>query len=166
MKLNGKRLTAFIDSGSEMDIIRRDILTKVGLPCHPSKSITMKDASGNITILKGLCSNVPIHIGNEVSTISHRLWVADSCPFTFLLGRPWCRYNLISIEERPEGTFLTHKDNNGNTVWEVCTNRIKEVQLDENLQLVHNQDEDAFFGQRVPSYGDTLISDTEFSDED
>ena len=145
IKLNGKEISAFIDSGSEIDVIHRDAITQAGVPYHPSKSITMKDASGNTTILQGLCRNIPIHIGNDVITLSTQLWVADTCPFSFLLGRPWCRYNLISIDERPEGTFLTHRDKHGNIVWEVCTNRIREITLDENLQL-QDQDENTFFG--------------------
>jgi hypothetical protein len=36
--------------------------------------------------------------------------VASHVPFDLLLGRPWQRGNYVSIEERPEGTYVIFKD--------------------------------------------------------
>ncbi|KAF8212174.1 hypothetical protein K438DRAFT_1957943 [Mycena galopus ATCC 62051] len=38
------------------------------------------------------------------------LWVSQTAPFSLLLGRPWQRGNLVSIDEREEGTYLIFKD--------------------------------------------------------
>ncbi|KAF8189927.1 hypothetical protein K438DRAFT_1971425 [Mycena galopus ATCC 62051] len=38
------------------------------------------------------------------------LWVSQTAPFSLLLERPWQRGNLVSIDEREEGTYLIFKD--------------------------------------------------------
>ena len=38
------------------------------------------------------------------------LYVVDNVPFALLLGCPWQRDNQISIDERPDGTYLLFKN--------------------------------------------------------
>jgi hypothetical protein len=60
--------------------------------------------------MQGLFESVPIACGN-ITTFAH-LFVGTSAPFDLLLGRPWQRGNMVSIDKCNEGTYLVFKDRN------------------------------------------------------
>ena len=65
----------------------------------------MNDANGGASKLLGLVKNIPINIGHIQTTMD--AYVAKDPPFDGRLGRPWAADNLVSIEERNDGTYLT-----------------------------------------------------------
>jgi hypothetical protein len=68
----------------------------------------MSDANGGRAQLQGRINDVELRCGDALTVAD--LWVSEIAPFTMLLGRPWQRGNLVSIDEREEGTYLIFKD--------------------------------------------------------
>ncbi|KAJ7132023.1 hypothetical protein C8R44DRAFT_582485, partial [Mycena epipterygia] len=68
----------------------------------------MNDANGGRGQLQGWIKDVEFNCGGALTTTD--LWVSQQAPFKLLLGRPWQRGNLVSIDEREEGTYLVFKD--------------------------------------------------------
>jgi len=69
----------------------------------------MFDVSGGVTDLVGMIKTVPLSCGS-VKTEATEVYVSGNLPCELLLGRPWQRGNLVSIDERQEGTYLVFKD--------------------------------------------------------
>lgn len=109
LNCNGKTVKAIIDTGSQLNVVSKETYQKViCLPMNPSRSLTMNDANGGAKKLQGHVENVPLSCGNVVTHAN--LYIGDNVPFDLLLGRPWQRGNLVSIDERVEGTYLIFKD--------------------------------------------------------
>ncbi|KAF8158928.1 hypothetical protein K438DRAFT_1986103 [Mycena galopus ATCC 62051] len=91
MKTGGRTVCAIIDTGSQLNVVRADVAhRKIRQPIDMSQVANMNDANGGQGQLQG--------------------WIQDTAPFSLLLGRPWQRGNLVSIDERDEGTYLIFKD--------------------------------------------------------
>lgn len=107
-----KPFDCVVDSGSQLNIISehvcRDILKQ---PIDFSKTVTMNDANGGTSQLLGMVKNIPINIGHIRTTMD--AYVARDPPFEGLLGRPWAADNMVSIEERGDGTYLTFPPKGG-----------------------------------------------------
>ncbi|KAI0310750.1 hypothetical protein OF83DRAFT_1070057 [Amylostereum chailletii] len=109
VNINGALMTAIMDSGSQLNIIRRELADKfVCLPMDRQSVVRMTDANGGEEKLVSLIQDVRIHFG-ALETHAH-LWAADHVPFDLLLGQPWQRDNLVCIDERKAGTYLVFKD--------------------------------------------------------
>jgi hypothetical protein len=109
LRLGGQQVTGIIDTGSELNVINRRItrgLTEA--PVNPQRKVVMNDANGGAGNLQGHISGVSLKCGS-VETFAN-LYVGDAVPFDLLLGRPWQRDNLVSIDERIDGTYLVFKD--------------------------------------------------------
>ncbi|KAK7007323.1 hypothetical protein R3P38DRAFT_2553532 [Favolaschia claudopus] len=105
----GRNINAIIDTGSQLDVVRQDIAaTTIQRPVDMSQITNMNDANGGKGQLQGWIKDVELTCG-DAATVTD-LWVAQRAPFTLLLGRPWQRGNLVSIDERDEGTYLIFKD--------------------------------------------------------
>jgi hypothetical protein len=68
----------------------------------------MNDANGGKGQLQGYIHDVDFTCGGVLTRTD--LWVSQQAPFELLLGRPWQRGNLVTIDEREEGTYLVFKD--------------------------------------------------------
>ncbi|KAF8196816.1 hypothetical protein K438DRAFT_1967820 [Mycena galopus ATCC 62051] len=109
MKTNGHEICAIIDTGSQLDVVRADVAAlKVGRAVDMSQITNMNDANGGTGQLQGWIQDVEFTCGAAVTVTD--LWVSHQAPFALLLGRPWQRGNLVSIDERMEGTYLIFKD--------------------------------------------------------
>ncbi|KIY61054.1 hypothetical protein CYLTODRAFT_480802, partial [Cylindrobasidium torrendii FP15055 ss-10] len=109
LKCAGTALHAVVDSGSQLNIMKRSIYEKYlayTYPEEPHASVRMKDASGQERLLGGQVCNIEFMCG-IVPTRANVYLGPESLPFELLLGRPWQRDNLVSIKERPHGTFVT-----------------------------------------------------------
>ncbi|KAK7000721.1 hypothetical protein R3P38DRAFT_2560447 [Favolaschia claudopus] len=105
----GREINAIIDTGSQLDVVRQDVAAKIiRRPVDMNQITSMNDANGGKGHLQGWIKDVEFTCG-DASTVTD-LWVAQRAPFTLLLGRPWQRGNLVSIDERDEGTYLIFKD--------------------------------------------------------
>ena len=109
LQLEGRKVFGIIDTGSELNVINRKIIRGLTeAPIDPRRKVVMNDANGGAGNLKGHISDVLLKCGN-VKTFAN-LYVGDTVPFDLLLGRPWQRDNLVSIDERTDGTYLIFKD--------------------------------------------------------
>src|SRR6267378_7909882 len=115
VKHEGTPLLAIIDTGSQLNIIRRDLAKAViRMPIDLSRPVTMKDANGGTGVLKGYLEEVELMCGS-VSTKCD-LNVGDGLPFDLLLGRKWQRQNLVTIAEKRDGTYLEFRNPETDTV--------------------------------------------------
>ncbi|KAJ6482260.1 hypothetical protein C8R47DRAFT_1217910 [Mycena vitilis] len=109
VETNGKTVTAIIDTGSQLDVVRADVAAlKIRHPVNMCKVMSMNDANGGRGELRGYISDVEFNCGGVMTRTD--LWVSHQAPFELLLGRPWQRGNLVTIDERDEGTYLVFKD--------------------------------------------------------
>lgn len=109
MKCEGNTITAIIDTGSQLNIVNKELCdSKITWPIDSYESIKIETASGDTCELEGMMKEVPLKCG-EVYTEAN-LYVGDNMPFELLLGRPWQRDNLVTIDERKRGTYLVFKD--------------------------------------------------------
>ena len=111
--INKKAVKAIIDTGSEMNIINHSVLKALNpsVPYQVNPGVTMKDANNGESTLFGALPRVTFTIaGIPMYT---KLYIKDNAPFDLLLGRPWQRHNLVSIDECVDGTWLIFKNNLG-----------------------------------------------------
>ena len=109
MQCDGRPITAIIDTGSQLNIVNKNICdSKIMRPVDNKEKISVADANGGQGKLEGMVANVPLNCG-DVATKAN-LYVGTHVPFELLLGRPWQRGNFVSIDERRNGTYLLFKD--------------------------------------------------------
>ena len=101
-------ISAIVDTGSQLNIISKQLWRTLGRPMDVGASVAMNDANGGEGVLRGLVQEVPLTCG-AIKTYAN-LYVGEHVPFDLLLGRPWQRGNYISIDERADGTYLLFKD--------------------------------------------------------
>ena len=90
--------TAVVDSGSEINITRRDVWKNdIKVSMDPDVSMSLHDANGGNNWLLGLIPNLEIKIGG-LST-SGDVWVSNEIPPAVLLKCPWQQQNMVSIDE-------------------------------------------------------------------
>jgi len=106
---NGKSLMAIIDSGATQNICSAKCWKeRINLPMDNKESVRMRDVHGNTSQMLGIVRNVPLTFGS-VTTWAN-LFVSDQVHFDLLLGRPWFRDNLVNLNERKEGTYISFHD--------------------------------------------------------
>ncbi|KAK7681970.1 hypothetical protein QCA50_014933 [Cerrena zonata] len=111
MECDGTPVQAIIDTGSQLNIAHKRVWKSVlARPIDMHKIISMSDANGGESMLKGLVPNVPLSCGGVLTHAN--VYIGDQVPFDLLLGRPWQRGNYVSIDERGDGTYLLFKDKN------------------------------------------------------
>jgi hypothetical protein len=121
---NGTIAEAVVDPGSQLDVISKDLWYALQLPIDLISQVCMEDAGSGRTEMYGLCHDVNLTTGNLQTNTN--LWVGPP-GIPILLGRPWQRKNRISIEERPSGTWLVHRDETGKKTWEICALPAKSI---------------------------------------
>ena len=109
MEIDGNTIEAIIDTGSQLNIVNETACKSIiRRPIDYSAKQSMNDANGGEGKLQGIVENVPLDYGS-VRTRAN-LYVGSHVPFDLLLGRPWQRGNLVSIDEMEDGTYLVFKD--------------------------------------------------------
>ncbi|KDR82249.1 hypothetical protein GALMADRAFT_207530 [Galerina marginata CBS 339.88] len=104
-----KSVKAIIDTGSELSLVRCGVADRLQLPVDVTRHTLVNDANGGQSKLTGLAERVRLQCG-RITTIGD-IWVGgENLPFDLLLGRPWQRENLVSIDEQPSGSFIVFKD--------------------------------------------------------
>ncbi|KAL1685252.1 hypothetical protein GGG16DRAFT_66665, partial [Schizophyllum commune] len=108
VRCGGKVINAIVDTGSQLNVMRgalaRELLSHK--PVDISGAISMNDANGGIGRLKGLIEDVELTLdGSNLRTVCD-VHIGGHVKFDLLLGRPWQRQNMISIDERDDGTYL------------------------------------------------------------
>jgi hypothetical protein len=117
----GKPISAIIDTGSQLNVVRKRVAeTKIRLPVDISKEIVMNDVNGNAGLLSGMIRSVPLQCGSVITEATD-VYIGKTLPCDLLLGRPWQRGNLVSIDERTGGTYLVFKDSKTSEPrYEIC----------------------------------------------
>ena len=111
MECRGKPVTAIIDTGSQLNIAHSRIWKNtLKRPIGKDGAVNMNDANGGTSRLRGIVKNLTLTCGDVETKAS--VHIGDKVPFDLLLGRPWQRGNLVTIDEREEGTYLMFKDKN------------------------------------------------------
>ena len=111
MECRGKPVTAIIDTGSQLNIAHSRIWKNtLKRPIGKDGAVNMNDANGGTSRLRGIVKNLTLNCGDVETKAS--VHIGDKVPFDLLLGRPWQRGNLVTIDEREEGTYLMFKDKN------------------------------------------------------
>jgi hypothetical protein len=78
-------LTAIIDTGSQLNVVSREIAEKCfPLPINLLKNTWMLDANGGEGYLSGLIENVPLTCGTALTYAN--IYVGENLPFQLLLG--------------------------------------------------------------------------------
>jgi hypothetical protein len=100
---------AIVDTGSQLDVVCADVAAlKVQRPADMSHVTNISEANGRKGQLQGYISDVDFTYGGVLMRID--LWVSQQATFELLLGKPWQRGNLVSIDKWEEGTNLVFKD--------------------------------------------------------
>ena len=108
LECDGRQVSAIIDTGSQLNVVSKNISEKIiKRPVNSYFTATMKDANGGAGKLEGKIDNVPLRCGGVLTKAT--LFVGQQLPFDLLLGRPWQKNNLVSIEERPNGTYVVFR---------------------------------------------------------
>ncbi|KIM75081.1 hypothetical protein PILCRDRAFT_92282 [Piloderma croceum F 1598] len=111
LECDGNPIEAIIDTGSQLNIVSEKICkSKIRRPIDCTASMSMNDANGGEGKLNGIVENVLLEFGSVLTCAN--LYVGAHIPFDLLLGRPWQRGNLVSIDELEDGTYLVFKDPN------------------------------------------------------
>ena len=109
LECGGRQVMGIIDTGSQLNVVSKEISDNIiKLPVNPNCEAIMRDANGGKGQLSGKVENVPLTCGAVETKAT--LFVGDNVPFDLLLGRPWQRSNLVSIDERPQGTYLVFRN--------------------------------------------------------
>ncbi|KAJ7019310.1 hypothetical protein C8F04DRAFT_1147985 [Mycena alexandri] len=109
IETNGHTICAIVDTGSQLDVVSAEVAAlKIQRTVDMSQVTGMHDANGGNSQLQGWIRDVEFNCGGAQTSTD--LWVSRKPPFDLLLGRPWQRGNLVSIDEREEGTYLIFKD--------------------------------------------------------
>ena len=121
--LHGKEVWAIVDTGSEMNIISNKVVSnlKEGVAVRLQPGVRMRDANNGESEMMGEITDILINVA-QVPTYTN-IYVKRDAPFDLLLGRPWQQHNLVSIDERIDGTFLQFKDEFGQPEFEYKTSK-------------------------------------------
>ncbi|KAG9052021.1 hypothetical protein FS842_010624 [Serendipita sp. 407] len=107
--INGQeRKRGLLDSGSQLNLMSKDLYESLGLPINQEATINMRGV--NLQAMKsiGICENVELRFGN-VQTVAH-FHVFEKTPYPFLLGQPWILDHVAAISEEEDGTHVQVKD--------------------------------------------------------
>ncbi|KAL6309970.1 hypothetical protein BKA93DRAFT_821056 [Sparassis latifolia] len=103
----------------------------------------MKDTNSGEGDLLGLVQQVPLQCG-AITTWAN-LYVADHVPFDLLLGRPWQRDNQVTIDERPDGTYLVFKNpHSSNGEHELLATPEHPLDFEPHSHIVESNSADSF----------------------
>ncbi|RPD52062.1 hypothetical protein L227DRAFT_484715, partial [Lentinus tigrinus ALCF2SS1-6] len=109
VQCDGNPIDAIVDTGSMMNIVSRRVWKEsIPRPYDKSEQPGMVAANNSEGRLSGIIKNVELTCGAARTWAN--LYVGDNVPFDLLLGRPWQRDNHISIDERPDGTYLLFRN--------------------------------------------------------
>jgi hypothetical protein len=100
--LNGAATTpAIYDTGSQIVVIRQDLVDNLGVYINPNRLIEMEGANGATNWTVGCVDYLPIQIGS-VSCKIHA-YVVEHASYGLLLGRPFQQALLCRFEDLPSG---------------------------------------------------------------
>ncbi|KZS96594.1 hypothetical protein SISNIDRAFT_463376 [Sistotremastrum niveocremeum HHB9708] len=120
VQIYGRPLMATIDPGSQVDLMSQDTFNQLSLLLqkdHPMKIRGVNKGQAGLMPTSGVAMDVPVMIG-AIRTQAH-FFVGDSS-ITVILGRPWMRANMVSLDERLDGTFVVFKNSvNGEVIGEL-----------------------------------------------
>jgi len=98
---SGFKSPAILDTGSQIIVIRHDIVQSLGFPINCQRLIEMEGANGATNWTVGCAENLPMQVGDV--TIKVHAHVVEHASFGLLLGRPFQKAALLRFEDLPNG---------------------------------------------------------------
>ena len=145
---DGLPMTAIIDTGSMLNIASKAICRNaIVQPVDTIQSVHVQDVNGGSAKLTGYIPDVPLRIGRVVTHAN--VYVSEDAPFELLLGRPWQRGNLVSIDEREDGTYLVFRDEEMNQRYELLV-------ISDKRHTIESHGGTGFSGRALTSRGRPL----------
>ena len=95
------KVAAILDTGSQITVIRQDIVQALGVRVNYHRLIEMEGANGATNWTVGCAENLTIQVG-DVSLKIHA-HVVECASFALLLGRPFQQTALCRFEDLPSG---------------------------------------------------------------
>ena len=125
LRIENCRINAILDTGSEINMVNQKELQGLSeVIINPDHQIVMKDANSGTGVLQGQIPHLVLKCGH-LQTSGTFFVGPEDLPFNMLLGRPWQRNNLVSIDEWPEGTYLIFKDSTTKVKYELMVNHFQ-----------------------------------------
>ena len=100
--VNGSiKVPAILDTGSQIVVIRHDIIQALGVPINYQRLIEMEGANSATNWTVGCAEDLPLQVGDI--TVKVHAHVIEHTSFGLLLGRPFQQATLCRIEDMPSG---------------------------------------------------------------
>ena len=99
------RVKALIDSGAEICLMARRTAEAIGLPIRIGQNLSMVAATGQKSKFVGVCTDVPVEIGDIVTTV--HVLVVDHSDYDLILGRPFERRSRMRTVNNDDGSLTT-----------------------------------------------------------
>lgn len=116
-------IMAIIDTGSQANLISERAYSASGLMRTNENIMPMVGAFGGHGVCIGKLEWVPLYItAGKVLTWGSKIGVLRNPPFDMILGQTWLTGNKVSIEQRPEGVYLSLIYKNKKVLVNVCPN--------------------------------------------
>ena len=116
-------IMAIIDTGSQANLISERAYSASGLMRTDENIMPMVGAFGGHGVCIGKLEWVPLYItAGKVLTWGSKIGVLRNPPFDMILGQTWLTGNKVSIEQRPEGVYLSLIYKNKKVLVNVCPN--------------------------------------------
>jgi hypothetical protein len=128
--IQGIKVVATVDDGSQIVSIRQDMWEKIGLPIRSDKIMIMESANKTKDETMGLLQDLKIEIGGYDFYL--QVQVVKDAPYEMLLGRPFFTLTQASHKHFDDGeSRLTLLDpNSGDKITLPTRSRTKEMKKD------------------------------------
>jgi hypothetical protein len=93
---------ALVDTGSEVNVMSEDMVSKLGLQMRPGPRVSVVMQTGEIVSCIGCCEDVPVAVKDIVTYVP--MLVVPTGERDFILGRPWQHRAKLSIETQESGS--------------------------------------------------------------
>lgn len=114
---------AIIDTGSQANLISERVFAASGLMRTEEPVMPMVGAFGGSGTCIGKLEWVPLYITtSQIKTWGSTIGVLKNPPFDMILGQTWITGNKVSIEQRPEGVYLSLIHKGKKVLINVCPN--------------------------------------------
>lgn len=104
VKIGNFDIDTIIDTGATICCISDRVWSMLGESALKEKSITMRDANGNVANTLGAIVDIPVIIGGLTFYLTFH--VCKDAPFECILGTPFCAISSIRLVYRPSAEMI------------------------------------------------------------
>ena len=105
---DGSKVTAFLDTGAEINVITREVMEDVGLAMRRGPKLELVSHTGHSRPFLGLCEDFEVAIGGLKTR--HPIFIIEHGDYDLVLGQPFLNLVKFSQEYKPDSIFgtITH----------------------------------------------------------